>query len=319
MTAATTVPDDQHGDDTETAELLTRAAQAERRRSYATNPNVVALAVDEVRIVIERTMWVGIVLGMAFTTASVQEWAAKGVEAWTLTWLTAWLLAPLVEVPLLAALRAEQAAARYGIAPTPLVRRGRWALLAAGYLLNTWGPWSNVLGGKFGWDKVLLHSIPPLAVLVAVEMLTDLRDMLTRAIDKAARAPRSEVRTERTRPAARPPVTPPRTRPSTPAPQAPACPEPTGEPEPDTPPAAPGVGTAREVATAWALAHWDDPDRDGPLRPLHVRAHMAAIGREISKGEASKVMTAARAERFRHGLSTGPRPVEDETSEENVG
>lgn len=292
---------------TDPAALLAEAERAAVRRAHQTNPDVVALAVDEVRATIERTMWIGIALGMVFTTASVQEWAAEGAAAWSLAWLSAWLLAPLVEVPLLAALRAEQAAARYGIAPTRLVRRGRWALLAAGYLLNTYGPWSDVLGGLGGWDKVLLHSIPPLAVLVAVEMLTDLRDMLTRAITAAANAPRP------TRPVARKPTPAPRTERT-----APPLDE---KPPPPPPPVDPPARTARELGVEWALANWDAPDGSdrGPLRPLHVREHMAGIDREISKGEASRVMAAARDERARLGLPTGPRPVDSEGREEEVG
>lgn len=297
-----------------TADLLRRAEEAGRRRAYDTDPAVVALAVDETRVVIERTAWLGIVLGMLWTTASVQEWAAQGAAAWSLTWLFAWLLAPLVEVPLLAALRAEQVAARYGIAPTRLVRRGRWVLLAAGYLLNTFKPWAVVLGTGAGWDKVLLHSIPPLAVLITVEMLTDLRDMLTRAIGAAAAAPRPT-----TRPTPRPREL--RTRPDREqAPPPPVEPDRDDETPPPPPPDGdPPARTAREVAVAWALTHWDDPDREGPLRPLHVREHMKAIGREISKGEGSRAFAAARDERARLGLSTGLHPVDTETREESTG
>lgn len=302
----------------EGAELLGRAERAARRRAYDTDPAVVALTVDEARVVIERTMWVGIALGMVFTCASVQEWGAQGAPAWSLGWCAAWLLAPLVEVPLLAILRGEQVAARYGVRPGTWVRRARWTLLAAAYAMNSWGAWAAVLGGTGGWAKVLLHSIPPLAVLIAAEALTDLRDMLTRAVGAAASAPR---------PVTRPPARPrePRTRPRPAAP--PVTPPPPDEPETAEPetdgeqaPAATG-GTAREVAVAWALAHWDDDHRDPrtgepcPIRPVHVSNHMKAIGREISKGEASKALTAAKAERFRLGLPTARTTTEDREEE----
>lgn len=296
----------------EGAELLRRAERAARRRTYDTDPAVIALAVDEARVVIERTMWVGIVLGMVFTTASVQEWGAQAAPAWSIGWLAAWLLAPLVEVPLLAILRGEQVAARYGVRPGTWVRRARWTLLGAAYLMNSWGPWAGVFAsnGADGWAKVLLHSIPPLAVLIAAEALTDLRDMLTSAIASAASAPRSATATPR-------PVTRPREPRTRPRPQTP--PPVTPEPEVDTPeppatgdgePPAPAVGTAREAAVAWALENWDGDHRDPrtgepcEIRPLHVRAHMESIQRPISKGEASKVLTAAKAERFRLGLPT---------------
>ena len=78
----------------------------------------------------------------------------------------------------------------------------------------------------------------------------------------------------------------------------------------------------REVAVAWAQQNWDDPTGErGPLRNLHVAAHMNGIGRKVSAGEISKAMTAARAERLRHGLPTGLHTVDpdDETAKEEIG
>lgn len=268
---------------------------------------------------------------MVFTTANVQQTAAAGAAVWSLAWLAAWLLAPLVEVPLVAVLRAEQTCARYDIPPTKLVRQARWALLGAGYLLNTWSAWAHVFGTMntpraplgAGWDVVLQHSIPPLAVLVAVEVMTDLRDMFTRAVRAAAAAPRPIVRpTAATRtpagrtPTARPPA--PRPRSERPAP-------PDDEQTPPPPPPPADTRTVHEIGVEWALAHWDDEHRDPrtdqvcELRPVHVRAYLEGIGRDVTKGTHSKIVTAAKAERFRLGLPTGGRTTEDDTSEEETG
>jgi hypothetical protein len=173
----------------EATDLLIRAKEAAVLRAHRSDPNVVALAVERTRQIIDYGMWIGIAIGMAFTTANVQNWAAGGAAPWASPWVTAWLLAPLVEIPLLVILFGEQVTARYGVAPGtyPRLRQIRWTLLAFGYVMNTWSAWANVLGGRFGWDEVVRHSIPPIAVLLAVEALTDLREALGEAIYRAVK------------------------------------------------------------------------------------------------------------------------------------
>ncbi|WP_103338232.1 hypothetical protein [Amycolatopsis sp. CA-126428] len=149
---------------------------AEVRRSQ-THPDVVALRVERVRAQVDRLCWSGIVLGLAFTTANVQWFAAAGSAVGSLPWLTAWLLDPTVCLVLLAILRAEQVTARYQVHTGAWVRAAKWFTLAATYVMNTWSSW--VSGSPAG---VVLHSVPPLVVFVAAEAVTDLRDKLTDAV-----------------------------------------------------------------------------------------------------------------------------------------
>ena len=290
--------------------LLEQAERAATIRAHQTDPAVVALNVERVRDNADQLMWVGIAVGMVFTTITVQQWASGGgVALDSLTWWAAWLLAPLVEIPLIVILRAEQVLNRHNVHPGAVVRRTRRGLLAAAYAMNTYAAWAALLGGKWGFDDLLMHSIPPLAVLAGAEVLTDLRDAFGRVVT-ATVAPRPPAR-----PAARKPS--PTAR--KPEPEATAPPPPL----PPSPPVDPPARGAQEIAVAWVLEHWDDEHRDPrtgepcPIRPLHVLAHMKAIGQEIHKSTATKVMNAARAERARLGLPTGPYPVD--TSEENAG
>ncbi|ASO22951.1 hypothetical protein FHR81_003611 [Actinoalloteichus hoggarensis] len=160
--------------------LARDAEQAREVRAYQTHPDVVALRVERVRAQVDRLCWTGIVLGLAFTMANVQHFAAAGSAPWSLPWLAAWLLDPMVSLVLIAILRAEQVTARYRVRTGPWVRRAKWFTLAATYVMNTWE--SFAAGSVSG---VVLHSVPPLVVFVAAEAVTDLRDKLTEAVNVA--------------------------------------------------------------------------------------------------------------------------------------
>jgi hypothetical protein len=157
--------------------LAEDAAEAADVRRWQTHPDMVALQVERVRTQVDRLCWAGIILGLAFTTANVQWFAASGAAFGSLPWLTAWLLDPTVCLVLLAILRAEQVTARYQVRTGRWVRAAKWLTLAATYVMNTWSSW--VAGSPAG---VVLHSVPPLVVFVAAEAVTDLRDKLTDAV-----------------------------------------------------------------------------------------------------------------------------------------
>ena len=268
----------------EAARLLAEAQRAARLRAYQTDPAVVALVVERTRVAIERTMWIGIGLGMAFTTVSVQQWGATGVELFGLGWWAAWLLAPLVEVPLLAILRGESTAARYGVTVGPWVKRARWTLLTAAYLMNTLGPWTALItGGSFA--EVLRHSVPVVAVLVGVEALTDVRVALNSAVTAAVAAASAASKTA---PKAAAPARPRPTRgraqptPSDPSAEAPLPDAVVDGSDPAPPDDLTAARTARQVGVDWAVEHWRDD-----LRPVDIGAAMVELGRPVSKGERS--------------------------------
>ncbi|GDY33275.1 hypothetical protein [Gandjariella thermophila] len=136
--------------------------------------------IERVAVQVDRLCWTGILLGLAFTMTNVQQFAAAGSRPWSLPWLAAWLLDPMVSLVLLAVLRAEQVTARYGVRTGGWARGAKWFTLAATYVMNTWSAFvarSPAL--------VVLHSVPPLAVFVAAEAVTDLRDKLGAAIAAA--------------------------------------------------------------------------------------------------------------------------------------
>ncbi|MFC0435780.1 hypothetical protein [Kutzneria buriramensis] len=136
--------------------------------------------VEHVAAEVDRLCWTGILLGLAFTMANVQQFAANGALVWSLPWWTAWLLDPMVSLVLLAILRAEQVTARYRVRTGGWVRAAKWFTLAATYVMNTWQAFTACSPAL-----VVLHSVPPLVVFVAAEAVTDLRDKLGQAIAAA--------------------------------------------------------------------------------------------------------------------------------------
>ncbi|GAA2841663.1 hypothetical protein [Kribbella solani] len=163
--------------------LHTAAAEASQVRALSTHPDVVALRVESVRTQVDRCMWVGIVLGLAFTMVNVQAFAAQGATVGSLPWVAAWLLDPMVSLVLIAVLRAEQITARYQVGDhTNWIGRTKKFAFAATYVMNTWQSWAHMhVAG------IVLHSVPPLLVFCAAETAPVLRDRLTEAVLRAER------------------------------------------------------------------------------------------------------------------------------------
>jgi hypothetical protein len=164
--------------------LRTQAAEASQVRALSTHPDVVALRVESIRTQVDRCMWAGIVLGLAFTMVNVQAFAAQGAGLWSLPWFAAWLLDPMVSLVLIAVLRAEQITARYQVRQiSKWVRATKVFAFAATYTMNTWSSFlhKDVAG-------IVLHSVPPLLVFCAAETAPVLRDRLTEAVLRAEQA-----------------------------------------------------------------------------------------------------------------------------------
>lgn len=160
--------------------LAADAAAAAELRAYRTDPDVVALRVEQIRSQVDYLMWVGIVLGLCFTMTNVQQFAAAGAPVESLAWWSAWLLDPMVSLVLLAVLRAEQVTTRYQISTGPWPRVAKWALLSATYVMNTWVFWAA--GSASG---VVLHTVAPLVVVIAAEAVTDVQQALTQCVHRA--------------------------------------------------------------------------------------------------------------------------------------
>lgn len=172
----------------ETARSLAEAAVAASRvRQVERSAGVVALKIDRTRAQVDACTWTSIGLGLAFTTVNVQVFASDGAGAWSPAWLVAWLLDPMVSVLLIAVLRAEQVTARWQVKTGLRVSAVKWTCFAATYAMNTWQAW-----GAGTARSVVLHSIPPVMVLLGAEVGPELRDRLTSSAMAAAGCPAHE-------------------------------------------------------------------------------------------------------------------------------
>ncbi|OLF15869.1 hypothetical protein [Actinophytocola xanthii] len=179
--------DAQHRPLSEVDKLRVEARSAAEVRALQTHPDVVALRVEKVRKQVDALIWVGLLLGLLFTMANVQTFAAAGAAAWSLPWIAAWLLDPMVSLVLIAVLLAEQVTARWQVemrtrGTGPWVKRTKVFAFAATYTMNTWEAWADLhLAG------IVLHSVPPAMVYLAAETGPILRDRLTEAVLHAAK------------------------------------------------------------------------------------------------------------------------------------
>jgi hypothetical protein len=168
--------------DERSAERLEREAQlAARIRTLKTDADVVALYVERKRTLVLRLLWAAVILGLLFTLVNVQQFASAGSAVGSFTWLTAWLLDPMVSLPLVAFLTAEVLVARYKLRLDFWAQAGKWLTLGLAYLLNTWASWSA--GSP---AQILLHSVPVLIVFVATQAAPGIQGQLTEAVIRAA-------------------------------------------------------------------------------------------------------------------------------------
>ena len=170
------------------AELARKSREAAEVRAYQTHPDVAALRIERVRVWSAGLIWSGVVLGLAFTMTNVQQFAAHGADTGSLSWLSAWLLDPMVSLVLIGVLLAEQVTSRWELDTPKWARRTKWFALAATYVMNTWQPWATLSA-----SGIVLHSVPPLLVFTAVEGGPAIRETLTKAVARSLTAATSDT------------------------------------------------------------------------------------------------------------------------------
>jgi hypothetical protein len=78
---------------------------------------------------------------------------------------------------------------RYGIKMGRWVRAAKWFALGATYAMNTWASWASLDPAS-----ILLHSVPPALVFFAAEAITDAREKITDAVEKAVQQAHDQQR-----------------------------------------------------------------------------------------------------------------------------
>jgi hypothetical protein len=165
---------------TRAQKLASAARAAADVRAYDTDADVVALRIERMRTRVDRLIWTGLILGLAFTMANVQRFAAGKSTPHDIEWWIAWLLDPMVSLVLVGVLLGEQIIARHQIKGGRWIRRTKWTALLLTYAMNTWSAWAVK-------DPALIlqHSVPPVMVLCAAEAVTTLKHQITAAVHAA--------------------------------------------------------------------------------------------------------------------------------------
>ncbi|SDJ21905.1 hypothetical protein SAMN05192558_109320 [Actinokineospora alba] len=174
-------------DTSSVGKLRAAAANAAQVRALTTHPDVVALRAERTRTAVDTLFWVAMVLALAFTMVNVQQFAAEDAAPGSLPWISAWLLDPMVSLVLIAVLLAEQVTARWQVKTGPWVRRTKVFAFAATYVMNTWQPWSHLDPAG-----IVLHSVPPVIVLLIAEAAPHVRERITEAVLMAAASARGD-------------------------------------------------------------------------------------------------------------------------------
>ncbi|MFC4951087.1 hypothetical protein [Pseudonocardia sp. GCM10023141] len=138
---------------------------------------MIALRVERVARQVDVLLWAGVALGLLFTAVNVQRFAAGDAPPFSAVWWAAWLLDPMVSLVLLAVIRAEQITSGQQLPSSTWARVTKWATFTATYVMNTWEAW-GLDGDPMTPAGVVLHSIPPLLVVLAAEAGPELRERL---------------------------------------------------------------------------------------------------------------------------------------------
>lgn len=340
------------------AKLAAAARSAAEVRAYQVDPDVVALRVERVRAWVDRLIWTGLILGLLFTMANVAAFAAQGTRApWSdnedasVTWVTAWLLDPMVSLVLIGVLMGEQVINRYELKAGGWVRATKWVALGCTYSMNTWSSWEAQDPAA-----ILLHSVPVVIVFCAAEAVVSIRQRITEAVDKAygEAVKRAEaLRAAQADPTAEPtpePTAGPVTEPAgaaepvmvdpTPTPQVDPTPEPvtvdpdpvaevdpTPDPLPDSTPDPTPARAERRRSTrpARRAVRKADPapafPADMVARALELhQEHLRTTGRPVGADRLRETLRikAARARDLRDHIRALPAPTVDPTPEPTV-
>lgn len=162
-------------------DLLAAADEAKQIRDYQTNPSVIALDVENAARFITRILVTGLVLGFAFTIVNVQAFVADGAQPDEIKWWAAWAMEPMLVLIVVSLLRAQAVMSRHGVRSGPWLKATLFLAGFATYVMNTWESWQAL--DRTG---IVLHSIAPIIVVCATEVLTEVRERLAEAAQMAA-------------------------------------------------------------------------------------------------------------------------------------
>lgn len=171
-------------------DLRRRKAESAHLRGLVDDPDMVAVRIESQRRVITRGMWFFLALGLAFTTAGVQDFLAGHREHTDPLWWAAWLAEPMLAGILIMLLMFEAEILSRGLTITDAwVGRLKKVLLSSTLVMNVWpalAPWMT--GDEpFDGGNLAIHIIVPVVVFGVAEVMPVIQHKFNEAITRAYR------------------------------------------------------------------------------------------------------------------------------------
>ncbi|MFD5831324.1 hypothetical protein [Lentzea sp. NPDC060358] len=162
-------------------------------------------------------MWFFLTLGLAFTTAGVQDFLAGHREHSDPLWWAAWLAEPMLAGILIMLLMFEAEILSRGLTITDVwVGRLKKVLLSSTLVMNVWPAVAPWLTGNEPFDggNLAIHIIVPVVVFGVAEVMPVIQHKFNEAITRAYRDAARDTRPAPTAQPATPAVEPPAPRPA---------------------------------------------------------------------------------------------------------
>ncbi|KAB1932926.1 hypothetical protein F8271_24985 [Micromonospora sp. ALFpr18c] len=166
-------------------EWTAKAAEARQLRRLLMDPDIQAVRLMRQRARWTAMAWSALLFALAFTMVNVQRFAAGQAEAWSPTWLVAWLVDPAFSILLVGLLIARGQLSAVGRSVDQrTVRRVEYALLASTAAMNVMPTLAEGYPG--GWREqamqVLLHLLIPGLAFASALVITLIQDHFAAAI-----------------------------------------------------------------------------------------------------------------------------------------
>ncbi|MEV4384062.1 hypothetical protein [Streptosporangium sp. NPDC049644] len=160
-----------------------QAREAARLHELGQDPAMRAWQAARMRRLLVAAGMVSLTLALAWSTAGVQTFAADGAEAWSPSWVFAWLVEPFMSLALLVVVGARAYLGTRGQPiESPTLVRIEWLFLALTLGMNAWPylPWSLPEGQTFSFSRLVLHILGPVVAVAIVTALPIILAAFTR-------------------------------------------------------------------------------------------------------------------------------------------
>ncbi|GAA3657976.1 hypothetical protein GCM10022267_50130 [Lentzea roselyniae] len=175
-------------------DLRRKRAESAHLRGLVDDPDMVAVRIEAQRRTITRGMWFFLALGLAFTTAGVQDFLAGHRTHTDPLWWAAWLAEPMLAGILIMLLMFEAEILSRGLTLTDVwAGRLKKVLLSSTLVMNVWPALAPWLAGTEPFDggNLAIHIIVPVVVFGVAEVMPVIQHKFNEAITRAYRDART--------------------------------------------------------------------------------------------------------------------------------